>query len=345
MILITGNCGYIGPVMTRAALERSYKVVGLDTNYFDGCEFYPDKFKPHKQIIKDIRDVNETDLEGISYVIHLAALSNDPLGELNHTLTSDVNYSASINLAKLAKKMGVARFIFASSCSLYGIASNDKPLTEKGKLNPITAYAKAKVGVENDLASLADDNFHPVYMRNATVYGISPNLRLDLVVNNLVASAYFTGKVSIMSDGTPWRPIVHVQDFCNAFMAALEAPIDRVHNEAFNVGINEENYQVKEMAKVIENVVPGCQVEILNKTGEDERTYCVDFSKIKNTLDDFKPTWNLQKGVKEIYQTYKDCEMTFEDFQSPKYFRVKWINHLLNNKKLDNEIRWNGSNG
>lgn len=341
-VLITGNNGYIGPVMTRMAQKLGYDVIGLDSNYFDGCNFLSsDDRSSFKQISKDIRDVNTDDLDGVTAVIHLAGLSNDAMGEINPSITDEINTLASLKLAKLAKEVGIQRFIFASSCSLYGIASGDESLTEDGTFNPITAYAKAKVNVELGVAKLADDNFHPVFMRNATVYGVSPNLRLDLVVNNLVAHAYLTGKASIMSDGSPWRPIVHVEDFCNAFLAALRAPIDQIHNEAFNVGINEENYQVKDIAREVEKVVPDCKIEILNKLGSDERSYRVDFSKIKNTFEHFKPVWNVQKGINEIYEAYKSFNLTLDDFESPKYFRIRWINHLIKNNKLDSDIRWN----
>jgi len=339
-ILVTGNNGYIGTRMTEFLQEHSYKVVGLDCNYYRECNLYSMNVRPFKQIVKDIRDISEKDLEGVTTIIHLAALSNDPLGEINPSLTHDINYIASVKLAKLAKKLGIKRFIFSSSCSLYGIAHDDKPLTEEGKLNPITAYAKAKVETEKEISKLADDNFHPVFMRNATVYGLSPNLRLDLVVNNLVAWAYLTGKVAIMSDGTPWRPIVHVEDLCRAFLAVLEAPIEKIHNQAFNVGINEENYQIKDIAKEVEKIVPNSYVEILNKTGPDERTYRVDFSKIKKTLPQFKPTWNLRKGIEELYQAYKKFGLTQKDFQSPRYFRVRWIRHLIESRKLDHSLKW-----
>jgi len=339
-ILITGNKGYIGTVMTKFLQEHGYKVVGLDYNYYDNCEFYPLETYPFRQIIKDIRDIDEKDLEGITAIIHLAALSNDPLGDINPSITYEINYLATIKLANLAKKLQIPKFIFASSCSMYGIASTDKPLTEQGRLNPITPYAKAKAKAEEEILRLADDNFHPVIMRNATVYGVSPNMRLDLVVNNLTAWAYLTGKVAIMSDGTPWRPIIHIKDFCKAFLAVLKAPIEKIHGQVFNVGINRENYQVKDIAKVVEEIVPNSHVEILNKTGPDERTYRVDFSKIENTLSNFKPHWNLRNGVEELYQAYKKFGLTMEDFKSPKYFRVRWIKHLIKNKKLDNNLKW-----
>jgi len=339
-VLVTGNSGYIGTVMTRFLQQHSYKVVGLDSNYYEWCQLYMPEAYPSKLIKKDIRNVSEEDLEGVAAIIHLAALSNDPLGEINPSLTHEINCVASEKLAKLARKSGIERFIFSSSCSLYGISSDDKPLTEEGRLNPITAYAKAKVKTEEEISKLAGDKFHPVFMRNATVYGISPSLRLDLVVNNLIAWAYLTGKVAIMSDGTPWRPIIHVEDLCKAFLTVLEAPIKKIHNQAFNVGINEENYQVKDIARQVEKIVSNSAVEILNKTGSDERTYKVDFSKIKRTLPEFKPTWNLRKGIEEIYQAYKNFGLIQEDLQSAKFFRVRWIKHLMEQNKLDRNLKW-----
>ena len=340
-ILITGNNGYIGPVMAKLFQENGYKVIGLDSNYYQGCDFFPvEKYIPSGQIIKDIRDVNEKDLEGISAVIHLAALSNDPLGELNPFLTSEINDKATINLARIAKKQGIKRFIFASSCSLYGIADDDIPISEEGKLNPITAYAKAKVEAEQGLSKLADDTFHPVYMRNATVYGLSPKLRLDLVVNNLTAYAYLTGRVTILSDGTPWRPLIHVEDFCRAYLAVLHAPIEKIHNQAFNVGQNRENYQVQEVARIVEEIIPNCRVEILNETGPDERSYRVDFTKIMTELSEFNPLWNIKKGVKELYHAFKKNGITLGDFESDQYFRVRKLKNLLETEALDNHLRF-----
>ncbi len=340
MILVTGNNGYIGTVLTEFLNRHSSKVAGIDCNYYEGCEFYPEGARPFKQIVKDIREVQESDLEGITSIIHLAALSNDPLGQIDPSVTDEINCLASAKLARLAKKRGINRFIFASSCSMYGITPGDRLLTENDRLNPITAYAKAKVNAEREISKLADNKFHPVFMRNATVYGLSPNLRLDLVVNNLVAWAYLTGKVAIMSDGAPWRPIIHVEDLCRAFKAVLEAPPDKIHNQPFNVGITEENYRIKEIAWHVEKIVPNCHVEILNKTGSDERTYRVDFSKIKKNLPRFRPAWNLQKGIKELYRAYMDFGLTQEDFQCPKYFRVKWMQYLIKKGKLNHNLKW-----
>ncbi len=340
MILVTGNTGYIGMVMTNFLQAHSYDVVGLDTNYYEGCDFFSPTRGPIKQIVKDVREVSKEDLKGVEAVIHLAALSNDPLGELNSALTQEINYLASVRLARLAKEAGVERFIFSSSCSLYGIAANDAPLTEENPFNPVTVYAQTKVATEKALAQLADEKFHPVFMRNATVYGVSPRLRLDLVVNNLVAAAVATGKVSILSDGMPWRPLIHVEDFCRGFLAVLEAPVHVIHNQAFNVGINEENYRIKDIGWRVKRIVPGCEIEILNQTGPDERTYRVDFSKIAKCIPDFRPVWNLDKGIQELYVAFRDAGLTLEDFQSPKYFRLKWIKYLRDSNRLNSELVW-----
>ena len=340
MILVTGNTGYIGMVMTEFLQAYGYEVIGLDTNYYEGCDFYSAARKPRRQITQDVRDVTKADLAGVKTIIHLAALSNDPLGELRPTLTQEINYLASVRLARLAVEAGVERFIFSSSCSLYGIAPNDVPLTEANAFNPVTVYAQTKVATEKALAQLADEHFHPVFMRNATVYGVSPRLRLDLVVNNLVAAAFTTGRVSILSDGMPWRPIIHVKDFCRAFLAVLAAPIEVVHNQAFNVGINEENYRIKDIARRVEKIIPGCTMEILNQTGADERTYRVDFSKIKKQIPGFQPIWNVDKGIQELYESYREIGLTREDFESPKYFRVKWIKYLRESNRLNQDLLW-----
>lgn len=343
-VLLTGNTGYIGTVMTRLLNGRSYDVTGLDCGYFgDNCLFpVPRECLPYRQITKDIRNVAEEDLDGIDAVIHLAALSNDPLGELNPSMTEEINYVSTVKLAQLCRRKGIERFIFASSCSIYGISGSHLPIKEDGALNPITSYAKAKVKAEIALAGLAGKGFDPVFMRNATVYGVSPRLRLDLVVNNLLAWAYLTKEVAIMSDGKPWRPIIHIEDFCSAFIAALEAPSEKIHCEAFNVGIDSENYRVNEIAEEVRRAVPGSAVKILNKTGPDERSYKVDFSKIKNTLTGFKPKWSLKEGVAELLEAYKRYGLTTGDFNSAKYFRIRAIRSLMENGVVDNDLFING---
>lgn len=344
VILLTGNTGYIGTIMTRALKEESFGVVGFDIGWFESNVFFPvsDSSKPDRQIIKDIRGVSEDDLDGIDAVIHLAGLSNDPLGEINSGITDEINRLSTFKLAELCKKRGISKFVFASSCSIYGISSSRDFITEEGALSPLTSYAKAKVEAEKALTGLADGNFHPVFMRNATVYGVSPRLRLDLVVNNLTAWAYLTGEIAIKSDGTPWRPIVHIEDFCRAFVAALKAPTDKIHCEAFNVGIDEENYRVKEIAFEVQKKIPGSKVKILNETGGDDRSYKVDFSKIRKALPDFEPRWNLGKGVSELLEAYARHNLTLDDFNSGKYFRIKTIKSFMDSGRMDERLLLRG---
>lgn len=343
-VLLTGNAGYIGTVLTEFLNKNSYQVIGLDSNWFGEKTFFipSPESQPKVQIIKDMRNVNEKDLEGVDSVIHLAGLSNDPLGEINPKLTEEINYNASIKLALLCKKRGIKRFLFASSCSIYGIASLGMSIDETGGLNPITAYAKAKADVEAKLKELADADFHPVLMRNATVYGLSPKLRLDLVVNNLAAWGYLTGEISIMSDGTPWRPLMHIEDICRAFITVLEAPLEKIHCQVFNVGINSENYRIKDVAGRIHHVLPTSKVKILNSVGPDERTYKVNFSKFENTFPDFKPQWNLEKGIRQLINGYKEYALTMDDFKSDKYSRVRTINSLFESKKMDENLMLTG---
>ena len=340
MILVTGNRGYIGTVMTKMLKEASYKVVGLDNDWYRECYFFnSEEPEPHQQIIKDVRTITDSDLNGITSVIHLAALSNDPVGEINPTITQQINSHATLQLAKICKKKKIKKFIFASSCSIYGMGSADAPISEEGALNPLTAYAKAKVNAENQLRKLADEDFCPVLMRNATVYGSSPKIRLDLVVNHLVAGAYLTGKITVMSDGLPWRPLIHIQDFCRAFMKVLEVPSSIIRNQILNVGDTRENYRIKDIALEIQKVLPQSKIEILNKTSEDERTYRVDFSKIKEKLN-FKPQWNLRKGIEELVEDFKKNNLTFNDFKLGRYFRIQTLQSHLKEKRMNQDLFW-----
>lgn len=339
-VLVTGNNGYIGNVMCPMLLEEGFEVIGLDTNYFSDCLF-GDKKVTIEQIVKDIRQVQADDFKGIQAVIHLAGLSNDPMGELNPGLTEEINLAASAWCAQLAKQAGVERFVFASSCSVYGIAEEGKAITEAGELNPVTAYAKSKIGTEEALHKLADKDFSPVLMRNATVYGSSPLLRLDLVVNNLTAWGYTTGKIKIMSDGSPWRPLIHIQDFSRAFIAALKAPKKLIHDQIFNVGQNSENYQVRDLGDAVKSVIPNCTVEYTGEHGADTRTYRVDFTKINTVLKDyFKPAWNVKKGVEQLYGDYRAYGLDFASFQGEKYIRLKHLSLLQEQGKLDNKFYW-----
>lgn len=339
-VLLTGNNGYIGSMLTWLLLKKGYQVIGLDTNYYDGCEFNGFHYPQLKQINRDIRNVSKRDLENIDAIIHLAALSNDPIGEFDPELTYEINHRATMNLANLAKESGIRRFIYASSCSLYGIAGEDA-VTEDAPLAPVTAYAISKVRAEQALSKMADNNFSPVFLRASTVYGIAPMLRCDLVVNNLVGWAYTTGKIRIMSDGTPWRPTIHVEDLSRAYIACLEAPVKILHNQAFNVGRNKENYQIRDIADVVKKIVPDCEVEYTYEHGSDSRTYKVNFDKIATRLKGyFDPKWDIEKGVRQLYEAYKAHGLTYEEFIGNKYIRLNQLKRLVEEKKLDNNFFW-----
>jgi len=338
-ILVTGDKGYIGTVMVPLLIQEGYTVSGLDSDWFEQSAFseLPVKVVSRK---KDLRDLEPSDLEGFDAVIHLAGLSNDPLGDLNPSLTYEINHAASVRLAKLAKKAGVSRFLFSSSCSTYGAASPEELLDEQAEFRPVTPYGRSKVLVEQDIAKLGDSNFSPTFLRNATAYGVSPRLRFDLVLNNLVAWALTTGRIYIKSDGTPWRPVVHIEDISRAFIAVLNAPREVIHCEAFNVGQTEENYQIRDLAEIVGETVPGCRIQYAQDGGPDTRCYRVDFSKIKRVLPEFSPRWNAREGAKELYDALRIAGLRLEDFEGPRYKRIAHLQQLLSSGRLRADLHW-----
>jgi len=337
-VLVTGSSGYIGTVLVPMLEKQGHEVVGLDTDYYSACTF-TGKLAEIKTISRDVREELADVITGYDAIIHLAGLSNDPLGDYDPTLTEEINYKATVKIAKLAKQSGAERFIFASSCSNYG-ASGDNFLTEEASFNPVTPYGKSKVLVEQALNELADDKFSPTYLRASTAYGVSPRLRFDLVVNNLTAWAYTTGQVYLKSDGTPWRPIVHVEDICRAYIAALESNRELVHNEAFNVGTTTENYQIREIAEIVEDIVPGCKVAFAEDAGPDKRCYRVDCNKIARVLHNFKPQWTVRQGIADLYNTYKTVGLELDEFEGPRLMRIAHIKELVDIGRLDTKLRW-----
>ncbi len=337
-VLVTGHKGYIGTVLVPMLLAQQHEVKGLDSDLFERCTF-GEGISEIPEIRKDIRNVEAADVEGFDVILHLAGLSNDPLGNLNPDLTFEINHRASVRLAKLAKEVGVPRFVFSSSCSNYGAGGEDL-LNESSAFNPVTPYGQSKVMVEQDVSELADDNFSPTFLRNATAFGVSPRLRFDLVLNNLVAWAFTTGRVYIKSDGTPWRPIVHIEDISRAFIAVMNAPRELIHNEAFNVGRNQDNYRIRELADIVEDVVPGCTIEYAPDGGPDKRCYRVDCSKIINTLPEFQPQWNARKGAEELLAAYQKVGLTLEEFEGERYKRIAHIQKLMREQLLNDSLHW-----
>ncbi len=341
-VLVTGNNGYIGTILTQMLIDRGYLVRGFDTNFYETILPVLPQYKVKDQINKDIRNVEISDLEGVDSVIHLAALSNDPIGEFDTSLTNDINFKAALKTAKLAKKVGVKRFIYSSSQSMYGISDIDAELEEdNSEKNAITAYAKTKWKAEQELKKLNDENFSVICFRPSTVFGASPRLRCDIVFNNLVACAFTTGKIEIKSDGTPWRPVVHIKDVCSAFIAGIEAPLNLVANQSFNVGIPEGNFTVRDLAEAAQRAVPGSELTFTGEHGKDARTYKVSFNKILTVLKDyFKPEWDLDKGGKELVQFFKESEFTEKHFRGRKTNRLLQLKYLIDKNRLDGKFFW-----
>ena len=336
-IFLTGHRGYIGNVLNYMLEKQNFEVIGCDSDFYPQGFIQTEKSKTIS-LKKDIRDIQIEDLEGCFAVLHLAALSNDPLGELNSELTNDINFLATIRLANIAKKAGVERFIYSSSCSTYGV--NTDVVTEDSPLEPLTAYAKSKVDSEKELLKIEDETFSSVILRNATAYGISASQRLDIVVNNLTCSAFTTGKVKLMSDGTAWRPLIHVEDMANAFIACLKSKKERVSGQIFNVGSNDENFSVRAIAETVESIIPNSKLTYSENANKDSRSYKVNFDKIKNQLE-FKTKWTLKDGIKQIYEVIKKKEFSEKDFQDKKFYRVAYIKWLIENSIIDKDLRFN----
>ena len=337
-VLVTGHKGYIGTIMVPMLQKAGHDVLGIDSDLYRNST-YGKAIPETQEILKDIRDIEKEDLKGVEGIIHLAGLSNDMLGDLNPEMTYEINHAASVRLAEMAKELGIARFVFASSCSNYGAAS-DGMQDENAELNPVTPYAVSKVRVERDLGKMADDNFSPTFMRNATAYGVSPRMRFDIVLNNLTAWAYTTGNVLLKSDGTPWRPLVHIEDISLAAIGALETPRELIHNEAFNVGINSENYQMRQLAEFVKEVVPNCEIEFAAGAGPDKRNYRVDFSKYTKTFPKHQLSWDARRGAQDIYESYRKYGLQKDDYEGPKYKRIAQLKYLLGSDQLDNSLRW-----
>ena len=337
---MTGHHGYIGSVMAPLLEEMGHRVVGLDTYLYEGCVFGPHTSRSYRPSLEmDVRDVESDDLAGFDAVVHLAALSNDPLGDLDAELTHAVNHRATISLAEAARSAGVERFLFASSCSLYGAIGGDETLDESAPVDPLTPYAESKIRSETDLAKLADEGFSPTYLRNATVYGVSPRLRTDVVLNNLVGLAHVNGEILLRSDGTSWRPLVHVEDLSRAFAAVLEAPRDLVHDRAFNVGRPGENYRVRELADLVADWMPDTRVCFAEDAGHDERSYRVDFARLESTVPGYRPRWTVAEGIEELGTAYERYGLTEEDLEE-RFVRVRRVRRLMARELVDDELRW-----
>lgn len=337
-VLVTGTEGYLGSLLPPLLIERGHEVLGVDTGYYKVGWLYNGTNVTAKTLTKDIRNITPEDLEGVEAIVHMAELSNDPTGQLSPTITYDINHKGSVRLATIAKEAGVRRFVYMSSCSVYGVAT-EGDVTEESSVNPQTAYAECKTLVERDVKPLADDNFSPTFMRNATAFGASPRMRFDIVLNNLAGLAWTTKEIKMTSDGTPWRPLVHALDICKSIACALEAPRDIVHNQVFNVGDTSNNYRVKEVAEIIAEVFEGCSLSFGDQ-GADNRSYRVSFEKINSTLPGFKCDWNAKRGAEQLYSLFKQIDMTKETFEARGFTRLKQLEYLIRTQQIDKDFFW-----
>ncbi len=337
-VLVTGHKGYIGTVMVPMLQQHGHSVIGIDSDLYRNST-YGTPADPVEEIIKDVRDIEPADLDGVDAIVSLAALSNDVLGDFNPDITYEVNHQASVRLAEMAKDLGIRRYVFASSCSMYG-AAGDKILDETAEFHPVTAYATSKVWVERDVRQMASDDFSPTFMRNSTAYGVSPRIRFDIVLNNLSAWAYTTGKVHMKSDGSPWRPVVHIEDISRAVVAALHAPRETVHNLAVNVGLNSENYQIRELADFVRQTIPDCEISFADDASPDLRNYRVNFDKYEAAFPDFPLQWNALDGARSIYESYRRFGLDKDEYEGPRYKRIAQLKSLIASGQLDETMRW-----
>ncbi|MBP5974940.1 SDR family oxidoreductase [Brasilonema sp. CT11] len=337
-ILVTGTEGYLGSLLPPLLIERGHEVIGVDTGYYKVGWLYNGTEITAKTLNKDIRNITVEDLQGVDAIVHMAELSNDPTGQLAPHITYEINHKGSVRLAKLAKEAGVRRFVYMSSCSVYGVAT-EGDVTEESPVNPQTAYAECKTLVERDVKPLADDDFSPTFMRNATAFGASPRMRFDIVLNNLSGLAWTTKEIKMTSDGTPWRPLVHALDICKAIVCTVEAPRDIVHNQVFNVGDTANNYRVKEVAEIIAQVFPGCQLSFGTQSA-DNRSYRVSFEKINTVLPGFKCDWNAQRGAQQLHDLFSQIDMSEEVFLSRGFTRLKQLEYLIRTQQIDKDFFW-----
>jgi nucleoside-diphosphate-sugar epimerase len=337
-VLVTGTEGYLGSLLPPLLIERGHDVIGVDTGYYKVGWLYNGTEVTAKTLTKDIRNITHEDLEGVEAIVHMAELSNDPTGQLSPTITYDINHKGSVRLATIAKEAGVRRFVYMSSCSVYGVAT-EGDVTEDSSVNPQTAYAECKTLVERDVMPMADDSFSPTFMRNATAFGASPRMRFDIVLNNLAGLAWTTKEIKMTSDGTPWRPLVHALDICKAIVCALEAPRDVVHAQVFNVGDTSNNYRVKEIAEIIADIFTGCQLSF-GDSGADNRSYRVSFEKINTTLPGFKCDWDAKRGAQQLFDLFTQIDMTKETFESRGFTRLKQLEYLIRTQQIDKDFFW-----